>query len=458
SLVSRYLAGFPWRRPSSLMQRGLLLGLLLLLLAAMTRGTDFALVAPATAGGAEFAYNKDFMSGILQAFMSPKGVNTTRLLEAFNPTPCLQKCMPTLSQFLNSFDARHSLRDTKDTVALCRQLETVEECATTSNCDSTLLDLITKMYKFACIDKIESLGDSLKCAQEAFTGSRAECETGCIMEKQQHSLLVDPATLPVDVASLCESSVCLLGCMQKSINSMCVSRGNTPSLFNAILTTSSSSDDQTLSSLLSGMLPTQCRDVLKAQASLPERIAQLAAIGKDSAPLSVGRPKAFPTTPSTTVTPPPPPTTVRPQPTVASSSSWAVAPVEAPIDIDGEARTLQYRVLDWERRPVASPTIERLARLIAQQYLEFGGMQMRADFGDARDDSSSSDVDWAFRRWESSHDPESYRALGFGVPTRGEGVPIPEMRANSEDQLSSYPSWSNLALAGLFPFVIYLVD
>ncbi|KAF8386704.1 hypothetical protein PRIPAC_75846 [Pristionchus pacificus] len=440
------------------MHRGLPLGLLLLL-AATGRSADFALTLPAkgAAPGADLVYNKEFMSGILQAFMSPKGVNATRLLEAFNPTPCLQKCMPTLSKFLDSLDTKHSLRDTKDTVALCRQLESIEECAATTHCDSTLLDLATKTYKFACVDKIESLGDSLKCAQDAFSTARVDCETGCIVDRTNH---VDPSKLPVDVESLCESSVCLLGCMQKSINAACLSRGNTPSLFNAILTTTSG-DDRTLSSVFAGILPMECRDVLKAQANLPEQIAQLAGLGKDSPPMSVGKPRAPATTTSTTTTTATPSstTTTRPSSTTTPSNAmlWQPEWVEAPIDVDGEARTLQCRVLDWERRPVASPSVDRLARLIAQQLLKQDDMQMRAaDDGDA--DSTGTAEDWAFRRWMSSHDAANYRDLGFGADTRREGVPIPQLRSNSDDQPSSYPSWSNLAMAGIFPFVIYLVD
>ncbi|GMT10225.1 hypothetical protein PFISCL1PPCAC_1522 [Pristionchus fissidentatus] len=428
----------------------------LLLVAGMAHGADLEPAGVTPAPVAEFVYNKEFMSGILNAFMSPKGVNITRFVEAFNPTPCLQKCMPTLGRFLESFGTQHSLRDTKDTVALCRQLESVESCAATANCDSTLIDLATKMYKFACIEKIESIGDSLKCAQDAFSRSRAECETGCIVDR---SSTFDASKLPIDVSSICESSVCLLGCMQKSINSACLSEGSTPSLFNAILSTSK--DDNTLSSLLSGMLPRQCRDVLKTQSNLSDSIAHLASVAKDSIPSSVGKLKADEAAPSTTTvssssvaqTTVTRPTVVAVQSTTPSHPAlWAPEPIETPIQIDGEVRTLQCRVLDWERRPVVSPSVQRLAQLIAQQLLKHDEIQMRADDGD-----ESEDKDWAFRRWVAAHDPASYRALGFGVPSHKEGEPIPQFRANSADPLSIFPSWFHLLMAACFPFVIYLM-
>ncbi|GMR58157.1 hypothetical protein PMAYCL1PPCAC_28352, partial [Pristionchus mayeri] len=453
-------AGLPWHRPSSSMLRGLLLGLLLL---GTVLGGQLTIGGLTPVPGGEFTYNKEFMSGLLQAFMSPKGVNMTRLLETFNPTPCLQTCMPTLSQFLDSFNTKQSLRDTKDTVALCRQLESIDECAARAKCDSQLLDLATKTYKFACVDKIESIGDSLRCAQEAFSSARTECEAGCITDRRSSTLGFDPSKLPVDVASVCESSVCLLGCMQRSINSACLSRGNTPSLFNAILTTSTSSDDSTLSSLLSGLLPAHCREILKAQDNLPDRLAHLAGIAKDSPPISVGKPRAAAATtpPTTTVTTT---TTTVAQMTSSSTTTpnpnplaWAPEPIEVPIDIDGDARTLSIRVLDWERRPVGSPNAARLAQLIAEQLLKQEDMQMRA--ADDEDDSSA-DADAAFRRWAHSHDAESYKGLGFGARSAGD-EPTPLLRsANSSPDFapSILPSWTNLVAAGIFPFVIYLMD
>ncbi|CAD6197989.1 unnamed protein product [Caenorhabditis auriculariae] len=302
------------------------------------------------------ASSTNLLTNTLETLKKSEGkIDMANLLKSFDAPTCMRRCMPPLDGLGNLLSGKKDERMVRN---LCNKLQNSTRCATLAGCSHVFMDVVTNAFQFMCIENIDKIGENLECLKNESDDLQQICEVECgiqanVIEKASKKNEVKEL---FNVQNLCNSTACLVRCFKERMQGKC--KIGEKNMVDTILSSVIRGEGRGFEQVMGWIMPDGCKDE-NLKLIMPERQPI-----DTSRPLNVGTPR----TPSSSTTTSEVYNDVVPSPDDENNSTQ---PVETALLIDGEIRTLQCRMMDWDRNPVQTPDFESLARIMSAQLLPF---------------------------------------------------------------------------------------
>ncbi|CAI4223447.1 unnamed protein product [Auanema sp. JU1783] len=303
----------------------------------------------------------NFLSEIMASFKGP--MNMTKLMSTFQMPSCFESCIPHMEGMFKVMK-----KGTRDPIAvngMCQELQESAKCAVNAGCSTVFVETAAKLFQFVCLENIESVGDSLECVKNAAEDLQPECENHCKLQAR----LIDQASSAnqidnvFDVKNMCNSTICLMHCVKDRLGEKCVGQTN---LVDTLISSVMRGENGGFEEMLDWVVPQACKDenfiVNLPQDTSKSGLGSVTSGNADQIPHNVG------TVDSNHIDGVSMNNEIR---TIPHEDVMTTEPIEAALLIDGELRTLQCSMYDWQRNPVPTPDFESLAKIMTAHVLPY---------------------------------------------------------------------------------------